>query len=277
MIVGRAAELDRLDELLGAVIGGTGGALVMHGEAGIGKTTLLDALVQRCGDTATALRASGAETEAELAFSALVDLLHPVLGDLTTLPPPQEAALAGALALGPPAPGDRLAVCVATLGLLRGAAKRHPVIVVLDDIQWIDASSRECVEYVARRAAGFLAVVIAARDPWPVPPGSPVQELALGPIDDAGAAELLRERAPGLAPPVAAAIADAAAGNPLALVELPATLSADQRAGIAPLELPLAPGDRLQHAFALWVGRRKGPASPVRSPGLVFDEVIQQP
>jgi len=68
----------------------------------------------------------------------------------------------GALALQAPAPGDRLAVCVATLGMLRAEARRSPVLVVVDDVQWVDASSRECIEYVARRASGPLAVVLAA-------------------------------------------------------------------------------------------------------------------
>ena len=226
----------------------------------MGKTTLLDALVERACGQAVVLRACGAETEVELAFSALADLLHPLLGDLGALPPLQAAALTGALALGPPLPGDRLAVCVATLGVLRAAAARRPVLVVLDDVQWVDASSRECVEYVARRSSGSLSVVLAARDPWYESATVRLPELALAPLDDAGAAEVLQRRAPGLAPPVAAAIADVAAGNPLALVELPATLTAEQRTGVAALDLPLAPGGRLQHAFAGRVGVLTGPA-----------------
>ena len=216
MIVSRAAELSRLDDLLAALASGEGGALVLHGEAGMGKTTLLEALAVRAGDAVTVVRAFGAETEAELTFSALADLLDPVLGELAVLPKLQAAALMGALALGPPAPGDRLAVCVAALGVLRAAAQRRPVLVLVDDIQWVDASSRECVEYVARRAGGRLAVVLAARDPWQPSERGRLPELRVGPVDDAGAAELLRRRAPGLAPPVAAAITQAAAGNPLA-------------------------------------------------------------
>jgi predicted ATPase len=214
----------------------------MRGEAGIGKTTLLETLAARAGDPVTVLRACGAETEAELTFSALADLLDPVLGKLAALPEPQAAALMGALALGPPAPGDRLAVSVATLGVLRAAAQHRPVLAVVDDVQWIDASSRECIEYVADRAGGRLAVVLAARDPWCPSEHVHLPELRIGPVDDDGAAELLWHRAPELAPPVAAAIAQAAAGNPLALVELTAMLNADQRTGTAPLDLPLAPG-----------------------------------
>src|SRR5690349_20563013 len=259
MIVSRAAELSRLDDLLTALAGGEGGALVVRGEAGIGKTTLLETLAARAGDAVTVIRAWGAETEAELTFAALADLLDPVLDDLAALPEPQAAALRGALALAPPAPGDRLAVCVATLGVLRAAARRRPVLAVVDDLQWIDASSRECIEYAARRAGGPLAVVLAARDPWQYEP-SDLPELRLGPVDDAGAAELLRHRAPDLAPCVATAIAQAAAGNPLALVELTATLNADQRTGAAPLDLPLVPGRRLQRAFSGRVGALDEPA-----------------
>src|SRR6266576_5484948 len=102
MIVSRMAELARLDALLAALVRGEGGALVLHGEAGIGKTTLLDTLAERCDGAVTVVRACGAETEAELAFSALADLLEPVLGELAALPTPQAAALRGALALGPP-------------------------------------------------------------------------------------------------------------------------------------------------------------------------------
>ncbi|HEY2285090.1 MAG TPA: ATP-binding protein, partial [Streptosporangiaceae bacterium] len=265
MIVSRVTELSRLDAVLDGLATGQGSALVVHGEAGIGKTTLLEALIRRSRGTATVVRAGGAETEAELAFSALADLLEPVLGELATLPAPQAAALRGALALGPPvtgppAPGDRLAVCVATLGLLRAAARRRPVLAVVDDLQWVDASSRECVEYAARRAGGSLAVVLAARDPEYPPGRAGLPELRVGPVDEAGAAALLRDRAPGLAPAVAAAIAQAAAGNPLALTELPATLTVGQRAGTAALTLPLAPGGRLQRAFRGRVGALDAPA-----------------
>ena len=152
MIVSRTAELARLDALLAGLVRGEGGALVVHGEAGIGKTTLLDALVERCGGAVTVVRTCGAETEAELAFSALTDLFYPMLRQLDALPAPQAAALMGVLALEAPAPGDRLAVCVAALGMLRAEARRRPVLAVVDDVQWVDTSSRECIEYIARRA-----------------------------------------------------------------------------------------------------------------------------
>jgi DNA-binding CsgD family transcriptional regulator len=260
MILSRAAELGRLDELLAGLRAGNGRALVVHGEPGIGKTTLLDALAERCGDDVTVLTARGVETEAELAFAGLADLLAPIVTHLDDLPEPQAAALAAALALGPPAPGDRLALCVAALGVLRAAAAARPLLVVVDDVPWFDAASRECVLYAARRAGGRVAVVLAARDPWDELERTRLPRLPLGPLPEAGALDLLRRRAPDLAPAVAHRIAAEAAGNPLALVELPETLTAGQRAGIAAVEFPIAPGNRLQAAFARRIEELDAPA-----------------
>src|SRR6516162_4908462 len=164
MIVGRAKELAQLERLLAELRARRGRALVLHGEAGIGKTALLQALGERCGSEVTLLRAGGVEAEAELAFSALSDLLAPVHAELAALPVPQAAALGAALAIAPPQPGDRLAVCVATLGLLRAAGRTRPVLALIDDVQWLDAPSRECVLYAARRPAGAVGIVLAVRD-----------------------------------------------------------------------------------------------------------------
>ena len=260
MIVGRAAELRVLDELLQGLLRGGGGALLVHGEPGIGKTTLLEVVAERCGDDVTVLRGRGAEMEAELAFSLLADVLGPILGARDTLPGLQRTALEGALALGPPAPGDRLAVCVAALGVLRAAAARRPVLAIVDDVHWADACSRECIEYVARRVGAGVGVVLAARDPWDGIERSGLPRLPVAPLDEPSAAELLRAAMPSLAMAAATAIVESAAGNPLALVELPATLTADQRAGVATIEAPLAPGNRLQHAFATRIEALDEPA-----------------
>ena len=260
MLVGRSQELAALDQLVADLLADGGRALLLHGDAGIGKTTLLEALVERCGDDVVVLRARGVETEAELAFSALADLLTPLAGGLSELPAPQSAALAAALALGPPAPGDRMAVCVATLGLLRAAATARPLMVVVDDLQWLDDASLECVLYAARRAGGRLALALAARDPWEPLERSGLPGLRLAPFDGAVALELLRRAAPDLSAPLAQAVGEAAAGNPLALVELPATLTPAQRAGVAAIELPFAPGSRLANAFAQRIDELGAPA-----------------
>jgi DNA-binding CsgD family transcriptional regulator len=253
VIVSRGAELARLDGFLAALRRGEGGSLVIHGEAGIGKTTLLRALAARADDAVTVLGASGAETETGLAFAALADLLGPALDHLEVLPPMHAAALLAALAVAPPIPGDRLAVCCATLGLLRAAGRSRPVLVMVDDFHWVDASSRECIEYAARRAGGRLAVVLAARDSA-LSQQLRLPELPVGPINDSAAAEFLRCRQPRLAPQVVTAITQAAAGNPLALTELPAMLTAEQASGAAALEFPLRPGVRLRRAFAGRIG-----------------------
>jgi hypothetical protein len=150
---------------------------------------------------------------------------------------------------------------VATLGLLRATARGRPVLVVVDDLQWLDGPSRECVLYTARRAAGPLSCALAVRDPEDGGRDlADLPELRLGRLAFESALEVLSRAAPDLAPPVARMLASAAAGNPLALAELPATLSADQRAGRAVVGLPLAPGSRLQRAFA--AGSTDSPSRP---------------
>ena len=261
MIVGRADELAQLERLLGELRDGRGSTLVLRGEAGIGKTALLRALGERCDGDVTLLRAGGVEAEAELAFSALSDLLAPVHAELAALPGPQAAALGAALAIAPPQPGDRLAVCVATVGLLRAAGHTRPVLALVDDVQWLDAPSRECLLYAARRAAGAVGFVLAVRDHQEEDADRGYEDLAelrLGPLRHEHSLEVLRRSFPDLLSRVAQALAKAAAGNPLALTELPATLSHDQRRGVAELDPPLAPGRRLRLAFA----RRVGELSP---------------
>src|SRR6516165_3408458 len=266
MIIGRTKELAQLERLLAELRARRGRALVLHGEAGIGKTALLRALGERCGSEVTLLRASGVEAEAELAFSALSDLLAPATAELVALPRPQAAALGAALAIAPPQPGDRLAVCVATLGLLRAAARNRPVLALVDDLQWLDTPSRECVLYAARRAAGPIGFVLAVRDQEEQAAGDwdkDLPALRLGPLRHEHSLTVLKNAAPDLAAGVARALATAAAGNPLALVELPATLSHEQRSGVAGIDPPLAPGSRLQLAFAHRIGGLSRPARRV--------------
>ena len=237
MLLGREAELARIHALLEQ-----GGPLVLRGHPGIGKTALLDAARTMAGAT-TVLEARGIESESTLPFAALRDLLGPVIEAADALPHPQWAALAGALALGPPAPGDRLTVCVATLAILEAAA---PLVVLVDDLQWLDEPSRECVLYAAHRAGPSLAFVMTERDDAEV---HDLPVTCVGPLDEVTATALLMEVAPDLDGEVRTAVCEAAAGNPLALVELPATLTSEQRLGRERVDQPLAPRNGLQRVF----------------------------
>jgi DNA-binding CsgD family transcriptional regulator/tetratricopeptide (TPR) repeat protein len=265
VLVGREAELGSIRRLVDGLGDGRGGALLLHGPAGIGKTALLQSAREMAAG-ATVLECCGVESESSLAFGVLRDLIWPVVERRSGLPTPQRDALAGALALSPPAPGDRLAVCVATLGVLEAAAADGPVLAIVDDVQWLDSPSRECVLYAARRARGPVGLMLAVRE------GHGHHDLERIPIADLpaldlpAAAELLASRAPDLAPEVREAITQAAAGNPLALLELPATLTDEQRMGSASLDQPLAPGRALDRMYS---ARLRGLPDAARSALLV--------
>jgi DNA-binding CsgD family transcriptional regulator len=250
MLIGRATELRTVADLLARLAGGGSGALMVAGSPGMGKTTLLGRAYELAGK-ALVLEAQGIEAESTLAFAGLADLLRPLSGKLDALPAPQAAALAGALALGPPVPGDRLAVSVATLGLLAAAAEVRPVLVIVDDAHWLDPSSLEAVLFAARRPPAGVVLVLAKRDFG----GRKVSDhgldvLHLDPLPDDDALALLERVAPDLAPSARASVTRTAAGNPLALEQLPGMLTEDQRHGRGSLVEPLIPGDTLEGAFA---------------------------
>ena len=165
----------------------------------------------------TVLRAAGVESESEIPFAGLLTLLRPVLGRIDELPPPQADALRAALGLAAGAGGDRFLIGAATLTLLTACAEHSPVLVVIDDAQWIDESSLAAILFAARRLlADALAIVVASRaGPFGLP------ELSLPGLDRATAAALLERHAGRPLPPGAADRAfEATLGNPLALVEL---------------------------------------------------------
>ncbi|HEX8208493.1 MAG TPA: ATP-binding protein, partial [Solirubrobacteraceae bacterium] len=137
MLVGRTRERSELEAVLEAARDGRSTVLIVHGEAGIGKTTLLDEAVAAAPDFRV-LRARGYESESDIPFAGLLDLLSPLLDLLDRIPPAQAAALRGSLALGEPVPHDQFAVPAAVLSLLAVAAEEQPVLVVVDDVQWLD-------------------------------------------------------------------------------------------------------------------------------------------
>ena len=248
MLVGRDLECGHIDGLLDAARGGQSGALILRGEPGIGKSTLCAYAVGRAEGLAV-LRAQGIESESELPFAALADLLRPLLGHVGDIPAPQAAALEAALALGPPAAGDPFTTCAATLSLLATAAEERPLLALIDDAQWLDRSSAQSLLFAARRVdAEGIAFLIATRDGEETPFDSAgLPELRLGGLD-AEAATLLLDDA-SVAPEVAVRLIAATGGNPLALIEAPSLLSAGQLAGVEQLDDPLPTSDGLEHAF----------------------------
>ncbi|MBV9804782.1 MAG: AAA family ATPase [Solirubrobacterales bacterium] len=249
-LLGRERERAVIERLLTGAQEGEGGALVIRGEAGFGKTALLG-LALAHAPAMTVLRVTGVEAEADLAFAGLFGLLRPILDHLSELPDKHVAALEGALGLGPSADADRLLVSGAVLGLLAAASERQPLVCVVDDAHWLDMPSADALVFTARRlGAERVAMLFASRDGEAQrfeADGIPV--LRIAGLDADAAASLLARRSPEASPVVRARLLAEAEGNPLALLELPDALSRDQLAGRAPLPeaVPLTP--RLSSLF----------------------------
>jgi DNA-binding CsgD family transcriptional regulator len=249
-LYGRRAECQALDRLLADVREGQSRVLIIRGEAGAGKTALLDYLAERssCSGCRVA-RTAGMQSEMGLAFAGLHQLRAPLLSRAERLPAPQREALrcASGLATGPPP--DGFLVGLAVLNLLAGAAAERPLICVIDDEQWLDRASVQALGFAARRlAAGPVGLVFAAREPGTELAGLP--ELHVRGLRDDDARALL---AAALAGPLDARVRDLIVaetrGNPLALLEVPRGLSPAELAGGfgLPGTTPLA--GRIQDSF----------------------------
>src|SRR6188472_800536 len=227
---GRDGECAVIDELIGHVHGGRGRSLVVRGEAGIGKTALLQHLVDAASET-TVVRAAGVESEMELAYAGLHQVCGPVLDRLERLPPPQRQALEIVFgASAGPAP-DRFLVGLGVLSLFSDVADDGPLVCVVDDAQWLDQASALTLALVARRLlAEPIGMVFAAREP-----GAPFRhlpELHVQGLVNGDARALLRSAVPfKLDAQVRDRIVAETGGNPLALLELPRGLTASQLAG----------------------------------------------
>jgi DNA-binding CsgD family transcriptional regulator len=230
MLRSRREECAALDRLLDGARAGRSEALVLKGEAGAGKTALLDYAIAAASDLRV-LRAVRVESEMELAFAALHQLCAPLIDRLDGLPGPQRDALATTFGLSAGAVPDRFFVGLAVLGLLSEAAAEHPLLCVIDDAQWLDRASAQALGFVSRRLlADSMVMLFAAREPGDEFEGLP--ERAVAGLPESDARDLLRSAIPGrLDDRVADRIIAEARGIPLALLELPRGLTAAQLAG----------------------------------------------
>jgi predicted ATPase len=260
-LLGREPECAAIGRLLEDARAGIGGALVVRGEPGIGKSALLDYARQRAGPILV-LSASGVEAESDLAFAGLHEVLRPVLGCLDELPEIQSQALAGALGLAPSTHADRLLISAAVLGVLAAAAEDRPVLCVVDDAQWLDRPSADALVFTARRLrAEHLAILFGAREGEATRfEAAGLAELVLTGLTNESAAAVLATQARQAPPAIRDRLLAEAAGNPLALMELAGGLSAEQLRGLVPLPeaVPLTP--RLEGVFQHRIGQLPGAA-----------------
>ena len=230
--IARGAEQERIENLLAEAREGRNGALVIRGEAGLGKTSLLDWAVERANGLHV-LHTSGIDTDSERPFAALEELCRTLLDLLDRLPPAQGEALAGALELREPtALGDRFGIYSAFFDLLAAAAQATPILVAVDDAHWVDEASAEALAFVVRRGAPARTALLFAADGESFAVEG-AAELTLGRLDAVSMRRLLeRQGSTVLDSAVADRVVESAAGNPLALLELPLALTPPQQAGL---------------------------------------------
>lgn len=248
-LYGREGDLALLEHLLDRAQEGRGSALWIGGGAGLGKTSLLTAAARSARRRSmTVLSAAGVEPESHLPFAGLHQLLLPLRAEAVHLEPRQRRALRAAFGLEDTAP-DLFGIALATLELLSEAAGNTPVLLIADDTHWLDQPTKDVLAFVARRVdADPVVVLTASRTDAPGHPGgSGPGHLRLRALDSTAAGTLLDSRSSRLAPAARALVLAQAAGNPLALVELPRALADATPTGRLPDLLPL--NERLERAF----------------------------
>jgi DNA-binding CsgD family transcriptional regulator len=249
---GRDQEIAALKQFL-RLSAERGGPYRITGEPGLGKTALLNhAAAEASADGAwQVLRAAGVEYEAEVSFSGLNQLMLPVVDSLPTLPGPQRNVLRTVLGIEAGDPPNQLQTVTALLSWFNQLGRTRPLLVVVDDFQWLDRASALTLSLVARRLEGPpVALLIADRDGSGSFLDERTETLKLGALDDADALQLLAHRNRELHPSVRQRIVNEAAGNPLALLELPRALTADEEQGSERLPTALRLTDRLRDMFA---------------------------
>src|SRR4051794_1676343 len=229
---GRRSECEALDRLLARAQSRQSGVLVLRGEAGVGKTALLEYMLGHASGFRIA-RAAGVESEMELAFAGLHQLCAPMLDGLDGLPGPQQDALRVAFGLQQGATPDHFFVALAVLSLLAEAAEARPLVCLVDDAQWLDRGSAQALAFVARRLlAERIAMVFAVREPDHADELAGLPELVVKGIAEGDARALLASALPGvLDERIRDRIVAETHGNPLALMELPRGLTPAELAG----------------------------------------------
>lgn len=232
-IVGRRREFERLRALVKSAAHGRSGSVVMRGEPGMGKTHLLEALGEACGDDVRVVSVRGAEAEMVLDFAALQRVLVQVAARADGLPEHQRRALQVAMGEGAGAPPDPYLVGLAAVNLFSDAGADRPLLCIIDDAHWVDDASRQALGFAARRLfADRVVIVFATRDTQGGDHLDGVPELRLSPLDDAASRILLESVLPGrLDHRVRERLLADARGRPLALVELPRALTPAELAG----------------------------------------------
>lgn len=251
VLVGRAREIEVLDALVRGAAA-RGGAVVIRGEAGIGKSTLLERTTEQArGRGMLVLSTKGTEMETHLPFAGLHQLLRPILAGADSLPSRQRHALLAAFGMNEATAPELFLIALGALELLTEAAAGTALFLAAEDAQWLDPPSAEVLAFIGRRLESEpIVLLFCVRDGCDSPlEGAGLDDLRLTGLDGQAAAALLDGHAPGLAGPVRERILREAEGNPLALVELPLALETEQEAGAVLLErLPLTA--RLERAFA---------------------------
>jgi DNA-binding NarL/FixJ family response regulator/MoxR-like ATPase len=256
-LVGRDRQRRLLDALLGAV-SERGAALALWGAPGVGKTALLDYAAAVAA--VRVLRVQGVESEAVLPFAALADLLLPLEGHFRDLPGVQRDALRVCLALSGESVANPYVACVAALNVLAAAGEADPRVVLVDDLHWVDPSSRRVLLFVARRlSAERVGMVFTVREEnLDLVSSSGVPSVEVGGLPGSECVELVRGRGLDVAPAVLDALVGMSGGNPLALLAASSLLSAAQLRGQVPITQPLFPGGQLQRVWAARTGGLPG-------------------
>jgi ATP/maltotriose-dependent transcriptional regulator MalT len=250
LVFGRDDECASVARLLAGARRQHSGALVLSGDPGIGKSALCAWAAAHAGDMRV-LRVYGVESEVDVPFAGLSELCAGETSRICELPTPQARALEAALARRDAPPGDRFAIGVAILSLLAAIAEHGPVLVIVDDAQWVDAASADALLFAARRLRSEgVAMLVATRPGTRFDSESAgLPRIALRGLDVAAARALLAAAHGNLPVDVAQRLAERTGGNPLALREVPLILSAAQLAGAEPIDEPLPLGATLGRAL----------------------------